>query len=653
MAESWRSGVNREADQFVRRFHTILILLQRNELSKKEVIKHLIYKYSYEFYKFDGFERLPKHFQAYSLTMDDDLSRFDSMYNPDNITFEKTQLGFKLMAEEIYERNVKGRSITYFLENCNKRKFVVYCPNDDDDNINYENYSYPRAVIHTARPLSNLMLQEKLMSISGQNLGWHCIVNNKTRLIRFFDALNTNNDALQGFDDVKENPSIMHLVAIPKVAPHTYLNLSKAEALIFIIFNIINDIEINLKLRIKNEKAPLKTNYTTYTISKLHDLAITFTNLDSYSNAIKYAIKFCLVHERSFAKSNTNRFKDMVKTELIRDMLNPYTYTRITDSDIEKLKENVNIEDINQFIRLFYRIALKRIKRQGDPKSEIMKENENKAYKFSSKTTSYDIKRIPIDERGIFLFSTVDYNDLGRFDFMYSSDNVSSDLEKVEVGLQLMERKKTFKDFKGNKTFETSSKRSITVFFPMSNDISYTKYFYSRAVIHTARPLSNLMLQRKMMSALGLSIGWEGMTNEANLNTFFYMLNMYSNLYIDKKNLSIMYLVTIPKITPHKYLNLSKAEAFIFIIFNIICDSVTNFKLHMSNPNTPLKNFTAKFTDETISKVNKLERFPDSLYFNFKSLDFYSHIIDYAANVCITDIMHKERSKTIKNATKD
>jgi len=335
------------------------------------------------------------------------------------------------------------------------------------------------------------------------------------------------------------------------------------------------------------------------------------------------------------------------------------------------MRENVNKEDVNQFIRLFYRIALKRIKRQGDPKNEIIKENEIKskkdeieqvckAHEFSSKTASGKIKRLPkcLDQ----FFSTVDLpspNDLRRFDFMYSSDNITSDLEKIEVGLQLMERGKTFKkDFKGqHRTFETSNKRVITVYFPMPDDINYEEYFYSRAVIHTARPLSNLMLQRKMMSTLGLNIGWEGMTNEANLTRFLNFFDNDDNDFsindIDdiKRNPSIIYLVTIPKIKPHKYLNLSKVEAVIFITYNIIRDSVTNLKLQMSNPKTPLK---ANFTAETISKLNYLSlRFPTSLYnkLNFTSLDSYYNVISYAARVCITNIIHKGRLPS--NATKD
>jgi len=318
MAESLKFGVNEEADQFVRGLHAILTLLERNKISKEEVIDRLMY-YCYMYYyacKFSntassGFGRLPKSFQIYSLTMDDDLRRFDSMYSPDNIISEKMEIGLILMENTFF----KGQHKT--VETSSKRRITVYFPRYDD-NINDEQYSYPRAVIHTARPLSNAMLQHKMISKLGLNIiGWGGLMNERN-LINFFDALNTNNDALQGFDDVKRNPSIMYLVTIPKIKPHTYLNLSKAEALIFIIFNMINDIVINLELRITNRKAPLKTNFTTDTISKLHNLSITFTNLDSYSKAIIYATKVCLINKRPERSSWIKSFKDMVKTECIK-----------------------------------------------------------------------------------------------------------------------------------------------------------------------------------------------------------------------------------------------------------------------------------------------------------------------------------------------
>lgn len=64
--------------------------------------------------------------------------------------------------------------------------------------------------------------------------------------------------------------------------------------------------------------------------------------------------------------------------------------------------------------------------------------------------------------------------------------------------------------YKGQyKTFETSTKVKIAVYFPRSDDnITDEKYSYPRAAAHTARILSNAMFERRMASTLGLSIGW-------------------------------------------------------------------------------------------------------------------------------------------------
>jgi len=108
-------------------------------------------------------------------------------------------------------------------------------------------------------------------------------------------------------------------------------------------------------------------------------------------------------------------------------------------------------------------------------------------------------------------------NDLRRFDFMYSTDILISEREKMEIGLRLMERGNMLrKEARGlNRTFETSNKNRIAVYFPKENDnISDGKYSYPRAAIHTARELSRFMYKEEMISALGLSIGWGGLMNK-------------------------------------------------------------------------------------------------------------------------------------------
>lgn len=57
----------------------------------------------------------------------------------------------------------------------------------------------------------------------------------------FLNKLNANEETLPGYDKLKESNYIMYMVSIPRVRPHKYMDLKEADALIFIIFNIIND----------------------------------------------------------------------------------------------------------------------------------------------------------------------------------------------------------------------------------------------------------------------------------------------------------------------------------------------------------------------------------------------------------------------------
>jgi len=86
----------------------------------------------------------------------------------------------------------------------------------------------------------------------------------------------------------------MCLVTIPRVRPHKYMDLTKAEALIFIVFSMMNDINLNLIELKKNPNAQLKGNFTADTISKLNNMGISIANLDWYEKAFLYATKICV-----------------------------------------------------------------------------------------------------------------------------------------------------------------------------------------------------------------------------------------------------------------------------------------------------------------------------------------------------------------------
>lgn len=92
---------------------------------------------------------------------------------------------------------------------------------------------------------------------------------------------------------------------------------------------------------------------------------------------------------------------------------------------------------------------------------------------------------------------------------MYDVDEDKSNQEKMEIGLILMEKNNSYrKDLKDkSKTFETSIKNKITVYFPKSDDnIADGRYSYPRVAAHTSISLAKAMMRNKMVSALGLSI---------------------------------------------------------------------------------------------------------------------------------------------------
>lgn len=73
---------------------------------------------------------------------------------------------------------------------------------------------------------------------------------------KFLNLLTNDNLILPGVRELKKsNLSILYLVTIPRVRPHKYLKLTKAEALIFfyIFFSIMNDIVISLNKNLNDE----------------------------------------------------------------------------------------------------------------------------------------------------------------------------------------------------------------------------------------------------------------------------------------------------------------------------------------------------------------------------------------------------------------
>jgi hypothetical protein len=89
------------------------------------------------------------------------------------------------------------------------------------------------------------------------------------------------------------------------------------------------------------------------------------------------------------------------------------------------------------------------------------------------------------------IYQLINDDDLMRFDFMYSNDADEAVTEKVEVGLMLMQfGNKYRKELRAQvKTFETSQKNRVSIYFPKSDDnIGDGKYSYPKNLVTTSRP---------------------------------------------------------------------------------------------------------------------------------------------------------------------
>lgn len=83
--------------------------------------------------------------------------------------------------------------------------------------------------------------------------------------------------SIDGFTTLVKDRSIISLVTIPRVRPHAYLKLTKAESYIFVLFHVINDIMIMItkKLPINIENAA----FTSDVLTKLNNIGMGITDL--------------------------------------------------------------------------------------------------------------------------------------------------------------------------------------------------------------------------------------------------------------------------------------------------------------------------------------------------------------------------------------
>lgn len=136
----------------------------------------------------------------------------------------------------------------------------------------------------------------------------------------------------------------------------------------------------------------------------------------------------------------------------------------------------------------------------------------------------------------------------------------------------------------------------------------------------------------KMSSALSLSIGWGALIQDTHLKTFSDLFTKDDTILpgISKflnTDKSIMCLVTIPRVRPHKYLRLTKFKGLIFLIFSIIND----FVIAMSKNSNDV---VANFTSDTTSKLTNLNLMLDNINVHKKAIVF-------ACKVCVLNIKRK------------
>jgi len=81
------------------------------------------------------------------------------------------------------------------------------------------------------------------------------------------------------------------------------------------------------------------------------------------------------------------------------------------------------------------------------------------------------------------IYQTTSEDNLAKFDIFFSEKESEADMEKVELGLRLMEKGNDYRKTRVSQdvTFETSFKHKIAVYFPKNNDnIPEYKYSYPR-----------------------------------------------------------------------------------------------------------------------------------------------------------------------------
>lgn len=96
---------------------------------------------------------------------------------------------------------------------------------------------------------------------------------------------------------------------------------------------------INITIQKTNPNAPLRTNFTADTISKLVNLGIMIDSLEKYNKAIAYATKVCITNLKRkgmIPHSAAKIVKGVIELSK-KVMLNPQLYQDIDDLETENV----------------------------------------------------------------------------------------------------------------------------------------------------------------------------------------------------------------------------------------------------------------------------------------------------------------------------
>lgn len=114
-----------------------------------------------------------------------------------------------------------------------------------------------------------------------------------------------------------------------------------------------------------------------------------------------------------------------------------------------------------------------------------------------------------------------------------------------------------------------ADKKTVVRFPSAQDEIKAYDLTYPRAAIITARSVSKECCNIKesgeiRMSALALNVGWHGLFITMNYKKLDALV---SELKLEALSMESLYLCSIPRIRPHRFLNMNTTEKYRMLIF--------------------------------------------------------------------------------------